>query len=102
MSLLDVKVVLECRLDHEPLDDGDDCRHSLEVGEAVPHALPGTEAERCEGGGGALPVRSLIQKARRIEPTVQSNWSSKLVKNLATDELILPLPAGSRADQINF
>ena len=99
MRRLDVRVILKCRPDHEPPDDGDDCRHGYEVAEAVPHALPGTEAERREGSGGALPVRSLIQKARRIEPRVRSNWSSKLAKNLATDELVIKITLYSLSER---
>ena len=99
MRLLDVKVVLERRPDHKPPDNGDDRRHRLEVGEAVPHALPGTEAERRKGSGGALPVHSLIQKARRIEPRVRSNWSSKLAKNLATDELVIEITLYSLSER---
>ena len=68
VRLLDEEVVLERRPDRELADDGDDGRHGLEVGEAVPHALPGTEAERREGGGRAPPVRSLVQEPGGVEP----------------------------------
>ena len=68
VRLLDEEVVLKRRPDRELADDGDDGRHGLEVGEAVSHALPGTEAEGREGGGRAFPVHRLVQEAGGVEP----------------------------------